>query len=55
MTQQPAWRLRNLRRLLHARLREEQRKSRPNSFTVQTLKQRKLQVKDALAQAQAHA
>jgi len=51
MDRQPVWRLRSLQGLLERRLSDEQRKRQPNPFTIQALKRRKLQVKDAIARA----
>lgn len=51
MTTQPVGKLRGLHELLEQRLRDEQKKRRPNGFTIQALKRRKLQVKDQIARA----
>jgi hypothetical protein len=53
MTHHRIWRLRNLHRQLKQLLQEEQRKPRPDAFTIQKLKRRKLQVKDELLMAEA--
>ena len=51
MNIQPVSKLYSLHALLEQRLRDEQKKRRPNGFTVQVLKRRKLQVKDQIARA----
>jgi hypothetical protein len=55
MRHQPAWRLRNLLRVLDERLRDENRKPRPNGFTLYALTQRKRQIRHALLAAEAAA
>jgi len=47
------WRLRNLHRELKQRIREEERKAKPDALIIQDLKRRKLQVKDELFMAEA--
>lgn len=47
------WRLRNLHRELKQRIREEERKAKPDALIIQDLKRRKLLVKDELFMAEA--
>jgi len=47
------WRLRNRRRWLDQRLREEVRRPVPNVVAIQDLKRRKLQIQDELRIAEA--
>jgi hypothetical protein len=47
------WRLRNKRRLLEQKLREQLKRPAPDSLAIQELKRQKLRLKDELALAEA--
>ena len=51
MSERPIRKLEDLHALLEQRLRDEETRRTPNSFTIQALKRRQLQVKDALKRA----